>query len=67
MYVLPSNYFDMSTLEYFLVSAQMQLQNDTWSRRNRWLFVLSCRSAAVTSLVSRVRTPLGALSFVFVV
>ena len=69
VYVLLSNYFNMSTLDYILVSGQMQWQNAKWSRQNRWLFGLSCRSAAMSFLGSGVRTPLSAwsLSFVFVV
>jgi len=64
MYVYVCNYLDMSTLDYVLVSTQMQWQNAMWSRRKFWLFSLSCRSAAVSFLVSGFRTPLSALSFV---
>ena len=49
--VLLSNYFEMSTLDYSLVSAQIQRENVTWSLWNSWLFGLSCRSAACRSWV----------------
>ena len=42
----------------------MQFQNAMWSRRNRWLCGMRCRSAAVSFLGSWVRTPLSALNFV---
>jgi hypothetical protein len=67
VYVLLCNYFDISTLDYVSVSAQMQLQNAMWLRRTCWLCGLSCRSAAVSFLGSRVRTLIRAWIWVFCV
>jgi hypothetical protein len=62
--VLMSNYFEISTLDYFFVSAQTQWQNAVWLLRTCWLCGLSCRSAALSFLGSRVLIALRALTFV---
>jgi len=62
--VLVSNYFDISTLDYFIVSAQMQLQYAVWLCRTGWLCGLHSRSAKVSFLESRFRTLIGAWTFV---
>jgi hypothetical protein len=59
--------FRHTTLDYVSVSAQMQLQNAMWLRRTCWLCGLSCRSAAISFLGSRVRTPIRAWIRVFCV
>ena len=67
--VLVSNNFDISTLHYVSVTAQMQWQNAMRLRRTRRPCGLSYSSATIFFLGSRVRTPLtqGYSSFVFVV
>ena len=64
VYVLLSNYFEASTLDYFFVSAQLQWPNAMWLRGKFWVCGLRCRSAAVSFLGSRIRIPLMAMAFV---
>jgi hypothetical protein len=67
VYVLVSNYFEISTLDYFSVSTQIQQQNVIWLLKTCWQHGLRCSSAAVSFLGSRVRTLLSVWTFVFCV
>jgi len=50
VYVLFSNYFDISTRNYVSVSAPKQWHNAMWLQGNRWLCGLGCISAAISFL-----------------